>query len=174
MILWLEYSRLQVFPLEVWMYPSTPPGLQASVQKICWYHYGVLPFYVALFSLAAFKFFSLTLAILIMICCDISLFGFILFGTLSASYTWVSYFLPHIWKFLLNNLAMCQIYFWLSSPFGTYIHINAGGHDVIPRSLKPFSFFFLFCYFSWVILLFCLPNPLINSYVSPSLLLISS
>ena len=42
------------------------------------------------------------------------------------------------------------------------------------RSLNHSHFFFLFCYFDWVIFVILSSRPLINSYVSPSLLLISS
>ena len=58
------------------------------------------PLYVInCFSLAAFKIFPLTFAILIITCLVVNLFGFILFGTLYASCTWMSVSFPRLGKF---------------------------------------------------------------------------
>lgn len=56
-----------------------------------------LPFYMtSYYSLAAFKIFFLTGAILIMVSLHVNLFGFILFGTFCASSTWISLSFPKL------------------------------------------------------------------------------
>lgn len=52
------------------------------------------PFYVIIFSLAAFNILSLIFYILIIMCLGAALFGFILFGTLWDSWIWMSFSLP--------------------------------------------------------------------------------
>lgn len=54
---WLEYSRLQVFPFEVWIYHATPSGLPSFCTKICWYHYGGALLYGSVFLLQPLEFF---------------------------------------------------------------------------------------------------------------------
>ena len=86
--------------------------------------WGIVPWYMALcFSLAAFKilFLSLTFAILIMICLTVGLFGFMLFGILSVSYTWVSISFFKFWNFLAIISTIFSIFFLLSFPSGTLI-----------------------------------------------------
>ena len=56
---------------------------------------GVPAYVMTCFSLAAFKILSLTGAIVITVCLGVVLFGFILFRTLCASWTWMSASFPN-------------------------------------------------------------------------------
>ena len=164
---WLEYSRLQVFLFEFWIYRATPfwgaKLLYIYMLIALWW----CPLIWLCFSLAAFRILSFSFGHLIMICHSVSLFGFILFGTLCAYYTWVSISSLRFGSFSNNFSHISNIFLTLFS-FCDIYHINVGRHDIIPKILKPFSFFFLFHYFDWVIFIILSSWPLINSYVSPA------
>ena len=76
------------------------------------------------FSPVGFRIGSLTFAVVIMVCLGVCLFGFILFGTLCASCTWIFVFFFRFQTFsAIISLNTCSIPFSLSSP---------GILDVIP------------------------------------------
>ena len=109
-----------------------------------------IPLYViCCFSLAAFNIFTLYLIFdsLINNCLGVFLFGFILYGTLCAS--WIDYFLSHVREVLDYNLFkyflrpfLFLFFFW--APYNS----NVGAFNVVPEVsmtvLNSFhSFFFI-------------------------------
>ena len=79
-----------------------------------------IPFYVVCcFSLAAFNIFSLYLIFssLINICLSMFLFGFILYGTLCVSWTWLTLSFPILGKFLtiISSSIFSDPFFFYSS-----------------------------------------------------------
>ena len=112
---------------------------------------GFLLYVTLYFSLAYFKILSwfLTFAILIMICLCVSLFGFILFGTLCA---W--YLFPTLGKGSFQPL-FDQIYFIppFSSLYGNPIVWILACLILFETALKLFfkNFSFYFCSSDWVI-----------------------
>ena len=127
---------------------------------------GVPLYVICHFSLAAFNNFSLSLifATLITMCLGVFLVGFILYGTLCTSWTWVAFSFPTLGKF--STIISSNIFsgpFSLSSPSGTPI-MRMLLHLMLPqKSLRLSSFLFilfsLFCSTA-VIPLLCLPGHL--------------
>ena len=106
---------------------------------------------VPCFSLPDFKILSLSLTfvILIMICLGVDHFGFIFFGTLCASLTWISVSIPRLGKFsaiILSNTFL-PFSLSLSSPSGTPIMRMLVCLVLSQRSLKLFFLLktFFFC-----------------------------
>ena len=103
-----------------------------------------------LFSLAAFNICSLCLIFvnLINMCLGVFHLGFILFGTLWVSWTWVAISFPILWVF--STIIYSSIFSWpffLSSSFGTPMILMLGHLTLLQRSLRlsPFLLFvFLF------------------------------
>ena len=73
------------------------------------------------FSLSAFKILSLSLkfGILIMMCLDLGLFGFILFGIICASWTYMSISFTRLGKFSVMFSNRCSIFCTISTPSST-------------------------------------------------------
>ena len=69
-----------------------PLVFKVSAEKLADRLMGVPLFVTSWFSLAAFRFLSLSLifAILVVMCLGVALFGFVLFWTLCVSWTWMS------------------------------------------------------------------------------------
>ena len=107
-----------------------------------------VPFYVICrFSLAAFNNFSLSLifANLITLCLGMFLLGFILYGTLCSSWTWVAISFPMLGKF--SSIISSDIFygpFSLSSPSGTPIMQMMLHLMLSQRCLRLSSFLFIF------------------------------
>ena len=109
-----------------------------------------IPFYITRSCIAAFKVISLTFDILIVKCLTVGLFGFIFYGTLGASWTWLTVSFPILGKFL--TIISSNIF---SSPFSFFsffwypYNSNFGAFYVVPESLRLSSFLFilfsLFC-----------------------------
>ena len=110
------------------------------------------PLYVTCcFSLAALNILSLGLVFvsLISMCLGMFLLGFILYGTLCASWTWFDYFLFHVGEIFNYNLfknfliPFLFLFFW--DPYNS----NVGEFDIIwevsETILSPFQLFTLFC-----------------------------
>ena len=77
---------------------------------------GIPLYLIYCLSLAAFNIFSLYLIFdsLISMCLDVVLFVFILFGTLSASWTWISVSFPKLGKFsAIMSSNMFSVFFSL-------------------------------------------------------------
>ena len=74
---------------------------KVSAEKSAYNVMGVFLHVTSCFSLTVFKILSLSLvfAILIIMCLGVDLFGFILFGTLCASSTWMSVSFSRLGKF---------------------------------------------------------------------------
>ena len=123
----------------------------ASAEKSVVYLMGVPLYVICHFSLVAFSNFSLSLIFvnLITVCLGVFLLGFILPGTLCASWTWVTVSFPRLGKFL--TVISSNIFsgpFSLSSPSGTPI-CECCCVSCCPRGLLGclhfFSLFFLYC-----------------------------
>ena len=117
------------------------------MQQICVYYFHILQLYVtSCFSLAAFKILSLLLFFtnLITTCLSVDLFGFILFGTLCASWTWMSVSFPRLGKFsAIISSNKLSAPFSLSSLSGTPIVQMLTCLMLSQRSLKVSSFFII-------------------------------
>ena len=120
---------------------------EKPTDKLMWF-----PLYVIFcFSLVAFNIFSLSLIFvsLITTCLGMFLLGLILYGTLCASWNWVTVSFPMLGK--ISAIISSIIFsgpFSLSSPSGTPIMQILVHLTLSPRSCKLssyFSFFFLFC-----------------------------
>ncbi|KAF6094921.1 hypothetical protein HJG60_011985 [Phyllostomus discolor] len=114
------------------------------------------------FSLAAFKILSLSwyFAILIMICLEVALFRFLLFGTFCVSWICVTFSLIKLGKFSIITFSNRFSITWSSSsPSGIPIIQILLCFILSCTSLNPFSFCLsLFSFFSlWVLfsILFC-------------------
>ena len=104
------------------VYHATPFWLSVSAEKSAVNLMAVPLYAICHFSLAAFNNFSLIFDSLIMMCLGVFLLGFILYGTLRASWTWVAISFPMLGKF--STIISSNIFsgpFSLSSPSGTPI-----------------------------------------------------
>ena len=91
---------------------------------------------ICCFSLAAFNICSLCLIFvnLINICLGVFHLGFILFGTLWLSWSWVAISFPILGKFLaIISLSIFSWPFFLSSSFGTSYDLNVGAFHIVPE-----------------------------------------
>ena len=104
---------------------------------------------VTCFSLAAFNILSLCLVFisLISMCLGMFLLGFILCGTLCASWTWLTYLLFHVgelFKYHLfkNFLILFLFLFFFRDPYNS----NVVAFDIVPEVSETIlsSFFLLF------------------------------
>ena len=111
---------------------------------------------ICCFSLAAFNICSLCLifANLINMCLGVFLLGFILFGTLWVSWTWVIISFPILGKF--STIISSSIFSWsffLSSSSETH-DSNVGAFDIVPEVsevvLISFNSFFFFLSASFI------------------------
>ena len=127
-----------------------------SLQCFCWVRLSPdsliwAPLYViSCFSLAAFKIISLSLnfAIFIMICLGVTLYGFILIGTLCTSWACMTFSLIKLRKFSViifsNRFSMpCSP----SSPSGNPMIWVLSHFRLCCNSLKPSSSFLVFFHF---------------------------
>ena len=135
---------------------------------------------ICCFSLAAFNMFSLYLIFdsLINMCLGVFLLGFILYGTLCASWTWLTILFPILGKFstiISSNIFSVLFFFSFSS--GTPI-IRMLVHLMLSqRSLRLSSvLFILFCFFCSAVVISSILSSwsLIRSSASVILLLIPS
>ena len=140
----------------------------------------VIPFCViCCFSLAAFNICSLCLIFvsLINMCLGMFHLGFILFGTLCVSWTWVAIALPILGKFstvISSSIFSCP--FFLSSSSRTPT-IRMLGHLTLSQGslrLSSFLFFFLFFLYASFISTILSSTSLILSSASVILLLVPS
>ena len=141
---------------------------------------GVPLYVICHFSCVAFSILSLSLIFvsLIIMCPGVFLLGFILFGTLCASRTWLTISFAMFRKFLaITSSNIFSPPFSLSSPSGTPIMQMFTQLTFSKRSLRGlhfFSFFFLYSVLRQGFPPFCLPGHLIHSSASVILLLIPS
>ena len=153
---------------------SFPSGLQSFCWKTSCYAYVVsLLCYLLLFA-CSFNILSLCLVFvsLISTCLGVFLLGFILYGTLCASWTWLTISFSMLGKF--STLISSKVFsypFFFSSSSGTPI-IQMLVHLILSqRSLRLFILFTLFCS-SEVIATILFSSSLIHSSASDILLLI--
>ena len=141
---------------------------------------GVSFYVICRFSLVAFNNFSLSLifANLISMCLGVFLLGFILYGSLCASWTWVAISFPMLGKF--STIIFSNIFsgpFSLSSPSGTPYNANVVEFNVVPEvsetvlnSFHSFLFILLcgsylhYFIFQVTYSFFCLSYPAIDSF----------
>ena len=112
----------------------------------------VFPFYVTYcLSFAAFNILSFCLVFVSLICKCFAMFllGFILYGTLYTSWTWLTIYFSMLGKFsTIISSKISSNPFFLSSSFGTSI-IQMLLHLILSqRSLKLSSVFFIFLLYS--------------------------
>ena len=124
---------------------------RVSVEKSADNLMGVPLDVVCHFSLVDFNISSLSLIFtsLITMCLSGFLLGFILLGTLCASWTWLTIFFPMLGKFsasITSNIFSDP--FSLSSPSGTSIMKMLVHLMLSQRSLRLFSFFSFFFLYS--------------------------
>ena len=109
-----------------------------------------VPLYVCYFSIVAFNNFSLSLifANLITMCLGLFLLGFILYGTLCTSWTWVAISFPMLGKFLtIISSNIFSFPFFFSSSSGTLI-IQMLVHLMLSQmSLRLSSVLFILFFF---------------------------
>ena len=121
----VEYSWLYVFPfITLNILCHSFLFCRVSAEKSAYSLMGVPLYVTCCFSLAAFNILSLLLsfAILTTMCLGVNVFVFILFGTLCASWTWMSVFFHMLGTFsaiMFSNMFSAP--FSLSSPSGTPI-----------------------------------------------------
>ena len=103
------------------------------------------------FSLVAFNILSLCLIFvsLIRMCLGMFLLGFILFGTLCDSWTWIDYYLLHVGEIFNYNLFknflipfLLLFFFW--DPY----NLNVGAFDIMPEVSETILFFSFFLLYS--------------------------
>ena len=113
-----------------------------------------------------------------MICLCMALFGFILFGTLCASCTWISVSFFRFGKFsaiISSNTFL--IPFSLSSPLEPLLRLSCHALCCLIDLLSCFHFFFIclsVCCSDWVISIILLSRSLIHSFALFSLVFIAS
>ena len=109
-----------------------------------------IPLCVIFFSLAAFNIFSLNLIFVgfINMCLGVFLLGFILYGTLSASWTWVTISFSMLGKFstiISSNIFsdfLFLFFFWY--PYNSNVH----AFSVVPEVFEiVFNYFYSFLFF---------------------------
>ena len=128
-----------------------PPGLKSFYWKISCYPYGNTLCVICCFSLAAFNIWSVCLIFvnLINMCLGVFHLGFIPFGILWVSWTWVIISFPILGKF--STIVSSSIFSWsffLSSSSGTPMIRMLGHLTLSQRSLRLFSFLLiLFSFF---------------------------
>ena len=125
-------------------------GCRVSAEKSAVNLMGIPLYVISCFSLAAFNIFSLYLIFdsLINMCLGMFQFGFILYGTLCASWTWLTIFFPMLGKFsTIISSNIFSVPFFFSSFSGTPI-IQMLVHLMLSqRSLRLSSILlFLFLY----------------------------
>ena len=104
---------------------------------------GILLCVICCFSLAAFHICSLYLIFvnLINMCLGVFHLGFILFGTLWVSWTWVIISFPILGKFsTIISSSIFSWFFFLSSSPGTPVILMSGHLTLSQRSLRLSSF----------------------------------
>ena len=139
-----------------------------------------VPVHYFFFSLAAFNIFSLYLIFdsYINTCLGVFLFGFILYGTLCASWTWLTVYFPMLGKFL--SIISSNIFsdpFFFSSSSGTpiiqmLVHLMLSQRFLSLSSIL-FILFSLFCSLAVISTILSF-RPLISSSASVIQLLIPS
>jgi len=103
------------------------------------------PLYVTCcFSVAAFGILSLCLVFvsLISMCLGVFLHGFTMYGTLCASWTWLTIFFPILGKFssvIFKHFLICFLFLFLF--YDTY-NSNVGAFDIVPVVSETILFFF--------------------------------
>jgi len=123
---------------------------RVSTERSTVNHMG-FPLYVTCsFSLAAFNILSLCLisVSLINMCLDVFLLGFILWGTLCTSWTWLTISFPMLGKFSIiisSKIFSVPFFFFFWNPYNS----NVGAFNMSQRSLRLSSILFilfpLFC-----------------------------
>ena len=127
---------------------------------------------ICCFSLSAFNICSLCLIFinLINMCLGVFCLGFILFGTLWVSWTWMAISVPILGKFSVISLSNFSWPFFLSSSSGTPV-IEMLGHLTLSQRSRRLSLFLLILFFFFslfnLFLPFYLPSHL--SYLLPQL-----
>ena len=129
---------------------------------------------ICCFSLAAFHICSLCFIFvnLINMCLGVLRLGFILFGTLGVSWTWVTISFPILGKF--STISSSSIFSWplfLSSSSGTPMIQMLGHLTLSQRSLRLSSFLLIIFFLFYSLLHLFLPFYLIPhlSYLLPPL-----
>ena len=131
---WVKYSWLLFFPFYQFQYIAS---LLFSLQSFCWKVSGesyesslVCNLWI---FLAAFNILSLLFAILMTVCFDVFLFGFIMFETPFVSWTWMSVSFPRLGKF--SAISFSRIFLAPFSLFSFYDprNTNARIPDAVPK-----------------------------------------
>ena len=117
---------------------------------------GILLCVICCFSVAAFNICSLCLIFinLINMCLGVFRLGFILFGTLWVSWTWVAVSFPILGKFSTIISGIFSWSFFLSSSSGTPMIRMSGCLTLSQRSLRLSSFLLIHFLFSSLFHLF--------------------
>ena len=140
----------QFFPLITWnILCHSLLACRVSVEKSAGNLMGVPLNVFCRLSLVAFNILSLIFVSLITMCLCVFLLGFILPGTLCASWTWLTIYFPMLRKF--SAVTSSNIFsgpFSLSSTSGTSIMQILVHLMLSQRSLRLSSFFSFFCLYS--------------------------
>ena len=141
---WSCYSFFLFITLNISCYSFL--ACRVSAEKSANTLMGVPLYAICYFSLVAFNILSLSLIFVSLITTWLSVFlGFILPGTLCASWTWLTISFPMLGKFsaiILSNIFLGP--FSLSSPSGNPTMQILVCLILSQRSLRLFSFFFLY------------------------------
>ena len=140
-----------------------------------------IPFCViCCFSLVAFNIFSLYLIFdsFVNMCLGVCLLGFILYGTLYASWSWVTISFPMLGTFstIISSNIFSDPFFFLFSFWDPY-NLNVGAFILVPEvSETVCNLFILFSLFSSAVVIYTIlsSRSLIHSSASVILLLITS
>ena len=112
---WVKYSWLLFFPFYQFQYiASLLFSLQSFCGKVSGESYESSLVCNLWIFLAAFSILSLSFAILMTVCFDVFLFGFIMFETPFVSWTWMSVSFPRLGSFQLFHF---HVFSWLLSLF---------------------------------------------------------